>query len=227
MRLSPGSQSSPGRLRVWDLATRLMHWGLAVAVIGALACVQIGGNAMVWHLRFGYCALAFVVARMVWGLIGPRYARFASFAPHPRAAFNYLKSGAKGVFAGHNPAGALSVYAMLFVITAQATTGLFSDDEVMWEGPLTRLVSGEFVSAATSLHHLNGNVVYLLIALHLGAIVFHTWIRRDPLVRPMITGDRPMSEASDALPAKDGLRERVLGIALIALSGTLVWWLVR
>ena len=74
------------RLRVWDLPTRLFHWSLAACVVGAVVSVNIGGNAVGWHFRFGYAILALLLFRVVWGFAGSRYARFASFPPSLGAA---------------------------------------------------------------------------------------------------------------------------------------------
>src|ERR1700748_1789730 len=66
-------------VRVWDLPTRVFHWALALCVVGSFTSGYIGGNAMAWHLRFGYAAFALLLFRLVWGFVGGRWSRFASF----------------------------------------------------------------------------------------------------------------------------------------------------
>lgn len=219
---------SAASVLVWDLPTRIFHWVFAASVIGALACALIGGDAMTWHMRFGYTALTLAAFRLLWGFVGPRYARFASFPPRPFAAFRYLRDGARQAFTGHNPAGALSVYAMLGSVWLQAVTGLFANDDVLWSGPLSALVSNDFVALATKLHHLNGNLIYLLVFLHLGAIAFHGLVRHEPLIKAMISGkrDRCSSQASTREPdARDGLTVRLLALALVVACSLATWYI--
>src|SRR5690606_30776146 len=78
-------------VRIWDLPTRLFHWALAVCVIGAYVSVKLGGLYMDWHVRFGLATLGLIVFRLVWGFIGPRYARFASFVRGPGTIKRYCQ----------------------------------------------------------------------------------------------------------------------------------------
>lgn len=210
------------RVRIWDLPTRAFHWLLAACVTGSIVSVQIGGNAIAWHFRFGYAILALVLFRLIWGWVGPRYARFASFPPHPGAALASLR-GAPHDGAGHNPLGAFSVYALLAAVAFQAASGLFANDSIMWDGPLKHLVSSETSDRITTLHRLNRFVLLGLIGLHLAAIAWHALRLRERLVRPMIDGDRryppgaPLPE-----PARDDARIRLGAAALLALCAAAV-----
>ena len=210
------------RVRIWDLPTRLFHWLLAVCVAGSLVSVQLGGNAIAWHFRFGYAILALVLFRLIWGWVGPRYARFASFPPDPAAAIASLR-GAPHDGAGHNPLGAFSVYALLAALAFQAASGLFANDSIMWDGPLKNLVSSETSDRITTLHRLNRFVLLGLIGLHLAAIAWHALRLRERLVRPMIDGDRRYSPgAALPQPARDDARIRLVAAALLALCAAAV-----
>src|SRR5690606_9284218 len=91
---SYGPATGRGRatvVRVWDLPTRLFHWALVACVIGSLVSINIGGNAVGWHFRFGYAILTLLLFRVAWGFVGPRHARFANFPPNPAAAWRYLR----------------------------------------------------------------------------------------------------------------------------------------
>ena len=213
--------------RVWDLPTRLFHWALAGCVVGSLVSINLGGNAVGWHFRFGYAILTLLVFRLAWGFVGPRYARFASFPPNPMAALRYLRGQERSV-AGHSPLGALSVYALLLSLAFQAGTGLFANDAIMWDGPLRNTVSNATSDWLTSLHKTNRFVLLGLIALHLAAIAYYTLFKRKPLVRPMITGDAPLpAERANAAQAADGLRERALALAVLAACSAIVWSVVE
>ncbi len=104
-------------VRVWDLPTRLFHWLLFLCICAAVITAYIGGNAMAWHLRLGETVLALLMFRLVWGLIGGRWSRFASFMFGPRTLWRYLRDSGESV--GHSPLGALAVWAMLGWVVLQ------------------------------------------------------------------------------------------------------------
>lgn len=203
-------------IRVWDLPTRLFHWGLAITVIGSFVSVKIGGNAMEWHARFGYCALALLAFRWCWGFWGSRYARFAQFLKGPKAVIAEVR-GALPAAAGHNPLGAISVIALLLVFTLQAFLGLMTTDEIAFDGPLVKHVSGDLVALASRLHQQLEWVLIGLVVLHVGAIVFHARVRRHNLVPAMIHGDQQVALRSSDAPARDDWQLRIRAAVIAAL----------
>jgi cytochrome b len=213
-------------VRVWDFPTRAFHWALALAVAGSVISAKIGGNAMTWHFRFGYAVLALVVFRIVWGLVGGRWSRFASFLYAPRTLWRYLRGQARPgetLDVGHSPLGALSVFALLAVLAVQLGTGLVSDDEIANLGPLNRFVSSDTALAATGWHKHYGEYVLLgLVGLHVLAIAWYAWARRRNLVRPMVLGDKLLPPGTPA--ARDDLRTRLLALVLAAAASGLAWW---
>lgn len=212
------------KIRVWDLPTRLFHWALAAAVIGLAITGTIGGNAMVWHFRFGYSVLTLLLFRIVWGLVGGRWSRFGAFIYSPASVINYLKGKGKpehGV--GHSPIGAGSVFAMLGFLLAQVGTGLLSDDEIAFSGPLTRFVSNATVGLATDYHKNIGKWILLaLVVLHIGAIAFYLW-RKHNLVGAMLHGDK---ELVTAVPAsRDDTVSRLLALGVLLVCAAGVYWI--
>jgi cytochrome b len=202
---------------------------LLACVVGSLVSVNLGGNAVGWHFRFGYAILTLLLFRLLWGFVGPRYARFASFPPSPAAAIAWMR-GARAAWPGHNPVGAFSVYAMLAALALQAVTGLFATDDIMWDGPLKAQVSNATSALLTRVHKVNRFVVLALIALHLVAIAWYGSVRKEPLVRAMIDGDKAVATVAgepSPEPAADGARERVLALALLGLSAVAVWAIVK
>ena len=216
-------------VRIWDLPTRLFHWLLAVSVIGLIVTAKVGGDAMNWHFRLGYVVFALLLFRLMWGFVGGRWSRFASFFPTPARLGRYLRGQARPEdHAGHNPLGAFSVLAMLLVLAAQVGTGLFSDDDIAFAGPLTSLVAGSTVRAASSYHKDVGQLLVIgLVALHLLAIAFYFFAKRKNLVRPMVTGDKTRAEVGGVTAATDGFRRRALALVLIALAAGVVTWVVK
>jgi cytochrome b len=215
------------RVRIWDLPTRLFHWTLLVLVVTSFVTGRIGGNAMKWHMLSGYTILTLIVFRLLWGMAGSHYARFAEFVRGPRAVLAYLLDTVRGTatsHAGHNPLGALSVLALLAALLLQASTGLFSNDDIANEGPLAKLVSGAVSEILTSIHRFNKYIILGLVALHLAAIAFYYFAKRENLVRPMITGDR---HGIQAPPAVDDLQLRLRALVLLALAAGLIAYTVN
>jgi cytochrome b len=211
------------RVRVWDLPTRIFHWALVACVIGLAITGSVGGNAMVWHLRFGYSVLTLLLFRIVWGLIGGRWSRFGAFIYSPRSVLAYLRGRGKPEHSvGHNPIGAGSVFAMLAFLLAQVGSGLFSDDEIAFAGPLTRFVSNATVDIATNYHKNIGKWIILgLVLLHLAAIIFYLW-RKHKLVHAMLHGDKELVAAVPS--SRDDAASRlgallVLGVCAAAVYG--------
>jgi len=208
------------RIKVWDLPTRLFHWALFVAVTVSLLTGLQGGNWMVWHERTGLLVLGLLTFRLIWGLLGSTYARFAQFFPTPRSLLAYLRGYWHGE--GHNPLGALSVFALLLVLLFQAGSGLFSTDDIVFDGPLHDLVSSDLSQTLSGLHRQGLWVIVGLVSLHVLAVLFYTFVRRNNLIKPMITGWKPApSSGTDAKSARGGPLWALL-LALL-LSGVAVW----
>lgn len=184
------------RVRIWDLPLRVFHWTLLVCVTGAFISVNIGGNAMVWHGRFGLAVAGLLAFRLVWGFAGSTYARFSSFVRGPAAIKAYLRGEWQGI--GHNPLGALSVLAMLATLSAQVATGLFSNDDIAYQGYLYALVNSDVSTRVTGAHKLFEPVLIVLIIAHLGAIAFYTRFKKENLVRPMVIGWKEMTMGESA-----------------------------
>ena len=214
------------RVRVWDLPTRLFHWTLMLSVIGSVVSAKIGGNAMAWHFRLGYVALALLAFRLLWGLVGGRWSRFASFVYGPGALMRYLKGESRpGEHheVGHSPLGALSVLALLALLCAQVGSGLFADDEIASSGPLVRFVSGATSSLLTGWHKNWGQwLILAMVALHVLAIVVYRVRRGRDLVTPMIVGDKLLP--ADVPAARDTLATRGLALVLLAGCGAAAAW---
>jgi cytochrome b len=219
------SMPAPTTIRIWDLPTRLFHWALAVCVTGSYITVKLGGLWMDWHVRFGLVALGLISFRIIWGLIGPRYARFSQFVHGPRYILNYLR-GKTIHHAGHSPLGALSVIALLAAFGFQAVTGLFANDDVMTTGPLAYL-SDRWSDRLTGLHDLNEWVLIGLVVLHVGAIAWYRIARHKNLVGPMIHGDVTLNPEQQAVVpgTRDSWPVRLGALAIGLAIAAAVWWI--
>lgn len=211
------------RIRVWDLPTRLFHWLLVVAVVAAVVTGQLGGNLMDWHGRIGVGIVGLLAFRIVWGVVGSTYARFRQFLPTPARIKAYLRGEWQGE--GHNPLGALSVFGLLGLLTAQVLTGLVANDDITFTGPLFDLVSKGTSNRLTGIHHLLSNAVIALAALHVAAIAFYARVRKQDLVRPMVTGWKEAGSGESA--TRGGFVALVVALALAgaAIYGASGAWL--
>ena len=206
--------------RVWDLPTRAVHWLIAVLV--PFSWWSAHSDHLPWHRLSGYTILGLLIFRLIWGVWGSPTARFSNFLRGPAAVRAYL-AGRAGPVIGHNPLGGWSIAAMLAMLAAQLTLGLFSVDEDGLEaGPLARLVSFDTGRAIAKIHHLGFWVLLSLIGLHLAAIAFHALRRRD-LVTPMITGRAVVAPGGQPPPFVP--RWRVLPTAFAAAA--IAWFIAH
>lgn len=216
-------------MRVWDLPTRLFHWVLALCVVGSFVTGLVGGNALVWHMRLGYTIFTLLAFRILWGVVGGRWSRFASFVYTPGSLLRYLRRRSRPDEhheVGHSPLGALSVFALLAILAAQVGTGLFADDEIATTGPLNRFVASATGLALTAWHKGWGQwTIVALVLLHVAAIGWYRFGRGVDLVRPMLSGDKAL--AVDVPASADGAGTRVLAALLLALCAAGVGWIVK
>ena len=214
------------KVRVWDLPTRVFHWGLVLCLVGLVISGQIGGGAMVWHFRLGYSVLSLLLFRLIWGFIGGRWSRFNVFVVGPIAILRYLQERNTSPSVGHNPLGALSVLTLLSFALLQVATGLISDDEIATAGPLAKMVAGAWVGKATYYHNAIGQyVLYALVLLHLGAMVFYRFKRKENLVPAMWHGDKELAESQQS--ARDDGKSRLFALMVFVVCAGLVAGLVQ
>lgn len=216
------SARAPGT-KLWDLPVRLVHWSF-VALLPLLWWSAEEGRLDL-HRTLGLVMLALVAFRLLWGLVGSETARFAVFLRGPRAVAAYVR-GLRGCthapVVGHNPLGGWSVLALLGLLAVQVTLGLFAQDtDAVQSGPLNYRVSWDTAKALSAAHEVGFNLILGFTALHLAAIVYYRVVRRDDLVRPMVTGKRAFP-AGVAVPKLAPLWRA--GVCA-ALAGALAWWL--
>jgi cytochrome b len=204
---------------VWDWPVRIVHWLLVVLIVVSWITSEVGGNAMTYHMWSGYTILTLVAFRIVWGWVGSRHARFASFVRGPGEVIRYATSLAgtrSSSFLGHNPLGGWSVVLMLLSVAVQATTGLFANDDVMTEGPLASRVSGEASELLTAIHNYNFYVLLALIALHLIAILFYLLVKRENLIGAMFTGRKYINGVAPAQEPMASLLRAAVVLLIVA-----------
>lgn len=171
------------RIKVWDVFVRLFHWSL-VGLIAGTWLTSDGPKSL--HERMGYAIAALIAARLVWGLIGPRHARFVDFVRGPRAVLHYLgdlRQGREQRYLGHNPAGGAMIVALLLTVTGTAVTGWLQTTAMFWGS-----------DAMEEVHELLATSILILVALHVSGVIVESLRHRENLVLSMLTGfKRPWS----------------------------------
>jgi cytochrome b len=210
----PAPAAAPAKIAIWDLPTRLFHWTL-VGLIG-LSWWSAEEHYEDVHVYSGIAVLTLLVFRLLWGFFGSSTARFATFVRGPRTVFGYLAGRWRGI--GHNPLGALSVVALLLVTFLQVGLGLFaSDEDGLIEGPLASLISLDASEEIAELHEQFFDVLLILVAVHVGAILFYRLMGKS-LVAPMITGRGKAEPGVEPMRAGKWWAALLCLIAAIAFS---------
>lgn len=163
--------------RVWDPLVRVFHWSLVTCVLLNLLVVDDGEDLHQW---LGYAASALVAVRVVWGFIGPRHARFADFFPTPRRVASHVRAlmgGEPEHHWGHNPLGALMVFALLGMVLALGLTGWMQTLDAFWG-----------LEWLQDLHEGLGEWLLPMVGLHAAAAIIMGRIERTRLVKAMVTG---------------------------------------
>jgi cytochrome b len=173
-------------VKVWDPLVRVFHWSLVASFAVALVTADEWEGLHEWA---GYAAAALIGFRIVWGLVGPKYARFSQFVRSPGAVADYLRSlvsGRERRYLGHNPAGGVMIVALILATTATALTG--------WMTTLPAYHGAEWVEEG---HEVMANLMLVMVLLHVAGVVLAGLRHRENLVRAMIVGRKRAPEAAD------------------------------
>ena len=200
---------------VWDLPVRVFHWSLVVLI--PLAWWTGEEGKFDWHSWVGYSLLILVVTRIVWGVVGSRHARFTDFLRGPGAIRGYLK-GEPAATPGHNPLGGWAVVALLSVLLLQAVSGLFNSDDVLYNGPLYYAASTGFRDTMGEVHEVAFDALVVLLVLHLVAVAYYQFRRRQPLVQAMLRGRAASKEGREAP------RPWWIAVLIAGVLALLLWW---
>ena len=218
------SAKEQGATKVWDLPTRLFHWGLVAVVTGAAITGFIEPE---WwlsiHVWFGYCVLSLILFRLIWGFTGSRYSRFSSFLYSRGETFKFMHNLVRGKpphYPGHNPAAAIMIFALLAILTGLVLSGLLALGGIENQGPFARLVPYWIGEGFEEIHEVMAFILLFLLGGHLLGVIVESHLRSENLVKSMITGKKTVSSVTAAQPVK--WSTSLSGITLIAVSVTVV-----
>lgn len=171
------------KVLVWDLPVRVFHWLLVISFAGAWLTAESEAQQML-HYAFGYAACALVVFRMIWGIVGTRYARFSQFIKGPQETFQHIKSITAATHEisedkqlGHNPAGALAMMALMVLVLLIGITGYWSVKEFY----------GDLMSEA---HEAIASITLGIVAIHVTAAIIMGFLQKENLIKAMVTGKK-------------------------------------
>jgi len=204
---------------VWDVPTRLFHWLVVVLVAAAYATSEL--NWMGWHVRIGEMLLTLVLFRLLWGFFGSDTARFRNFMSAPAAAWQHLRHVLRreaDLQVGHNSAGGWMVLLLLALLLGETLSGLYVNNDVADDGPLTQWVPASIANAITALHTILWDALLAAVALHVLAIAVYAVAKGHNLLRPMLTGRKRLPERIRAPRQASTIR----ALLLLVLSATLV-----
>jgi cytochrome b len=209
--LPTSSQPAAQRVLVWDLPIRIFHWLLAAAFPLAWVLAVTSDDesrAFAVHGLLGLFIAALVAFRLVWGLVGTRYARFDAFATRPAALVAYLRSvlgGPAREYVGHNPASSFTTWAMLVLLVGLVGTGL---------------LLGRGNESVEDLHEIFAHAMLALVGIHVLGVVLHTIRHRDPITLGMIDG-RKRGPSSAAIRSARPVSALLLGVLLASWAAGL------
>lgn len=179
------------RVKVWDPLVRLFHWGLVLAFFTAYLTED---DFLTAHTYAGYTVLGLVLFRIVWGIIGTRYARFSSFVSSPRLVWQYLKDTLilrARRYLGHNPVGGAMIILLLISLSLTTFTGIAAYGAIESAGPLGSTLgnAGEFwEDVFKETHEFFANFTVMLVAIHVAGVLVVSLLHRENLVKAMFTG---------------------------------------
>ena len=197
---------SDGQIRVWDAPVRTFHWLLVLCFAGA----YISAESESWrllHVTLGYTMGGLIAFRLVWGVLGTRYARFGSFVRSPSAVRSYVKglvAGRPAHYIGHNPAGAVAIVLMLLVGAAIVASGYAVYNEL----------GGDWLE---EVHEFVGNAMLVLVGVHLAGVAVASYLHRENLPRAMVTG------VKQGQPSQ-GIARAWWSVALVLLLAVAAFW---
>jgi len=170
-------EAAPATVKVWDLLVRVFHWSFAASFAGAWLTAESERWRDV-HVFLGYAMLGLVAFRLLWGVVGPRHARFSSFVRGPAAIARYLRSllsGSPEHHLGHNPAGAVAIVLLLALALLAGASGwaVYND------------LGGEWLEES---HEFLAGAMLAVVGVHLAGVAVASWLHRENLVASMLTG---------------------------------------
>jgi cytochrome b len=201
------------RTLIWDLPTRLFHWLLSSGfTAAAIISLALGEESPLfpYHAIIGLTIALMVVLRVIWGIVGTRYARFGSFIFGPGAVIEYMKGtlvGGGKRHIGHNPGSALAIFALLALVLALAVTGF---------------MMGQGNEGVKEIHEILAWAAVGVVVVHVLGVALHTIRHRENITASMIHGKKN-AEPSDSIKSA----KPIVAVVFLVIAGAWAAGLVR
>lgn len=198
----PGSR----KILVWDVPVRVFHWLIVLCFAGAYLTAEHESWRLV-HVTLGYTMAGLVVFRLLWGVVGTRYARFSNFVRGPRAVAAYLRGmlgGSAPHHTGHNPAGAIAIVALLGLALAVTALGWATYEDM----------GGKWLE---EFHEAAANIMLGVVGIHIAGVLLGSWLHRDNLIGAMVTGRKTGRPG-------DGVRSAWRSVGILMMVAVLGFW---
>ena len=169
---------------IWDLNIRIFHLMLIITIIISI----ISGKFSYFYIHeiSGITLFLLILFRIYWGFFGGYYSKFKNFNLNKNCLFNYFKNKEKKYF-GHNPLGSLSIFSIFVLIFLTSLSGMFSSDDIFYDGPFVKLAP-QLVGFFTNIHDTLHYFLYSLIILHLSAVSYYQFFLKEKIINQMIDG---------------------------------------
>jgi len=203
---APAQAAAARRVLVWDAPVRVFHWLMVLSFAGAYLTAE-SERWRLAHVTLGYTLAGLVAFRILWGLVGTRHARFASFVRGPGAIARYLGSLLRGRpehHSGHNPAGALAIVALVLLALAVSASGWATYQDI----------GGHWLEEA---HEAAASLMLAVVGVHVAGVVVGSWLHRENLVRSMVTGRKAASP-------QDAIRSAWRSVAALMVVAVIGFW---
>ena len=181
--------SPSATVTVWDPFVRVFHWTVVLAFVVA----YLVEDPHVVHVWAGYVIAAMLIARVIWGLVGSKHARFSDFLYAPSTAFAYVRNllrmhGKR--YLGHSSAGGYTIVALIVMLALTGIAGLIIYGGEKNAGPLAGMVAKQTAEQFEEVHEVLANITIALILVHISAVLFASFAHRENLARSMVTGTK-------------------------------------
>ena len=203
---TPPQAAAARRVLVWDAPVRVFHWLMVLSFAGAYLTAE-SERWRLAHVTLGYTLAGLVAFRILWGLVGTRHARFASFVRGPGAIARYLGSLLRGRpehHSGHNPAGALAIVALVLLALVVSASGWATYQDI----------AGHWLEEA---HEAAASLMLAVVGVHVAGVVVGSWLHRENLVRSMVTGRKAASP-------QDAIRSAWRSVAALMVVAVIGFW---
>ena len=206
---------------LWDLCLRLFHFFLIILVFGLILSAKF--DRLDIHQFLGVAMLGLLIFRFIWGFVGSYTSKFKSFNLSAYQLYSFF-AGKYETKRVRSPIGSLSVVTFIFTLSVLTISGLFSSDDVLYDAPLAFLTP-KYINFFTKVHNVSHYILYFLLTLHLTAIFYYQFFKKNKIIQQFVDGYSRNEEIEIKSINKNSTKGIYLLLILISLPMILLWFL--